>query len=242
MGEDEGRQRPAKQVADLLRHAQLASQAWSVSPAGADSQSEMMLSSVLASLSLLPSDLVAAAKKEELFPQGQKDSHGEPLDLRTETSWNTPIDGVPLLELMEVMVVNSVAPFLITSKLLPGLKAGAAATLGGSYVVNVTAQEGNFSFLGKNAKHPHTNMGKASLNMLTRTIAADLAEQGVYVTAADTGWVSQMQPGGNMLPPLNIEDGAARVVDPVIGGQLALSQGRQPLFGVLLQHFRVADW
>eukprot|EP00971_Amphidinium_carterae_P173751 3444436-Amphidinium_carterae.1 len=49
--------------------------------------------------------------------------------------------GVPLLELMEVMVVNSVAPFLLTSKLLPGLKAGAAATIGGSYVVNVTAQD-----------------------------------------------------------------------------------------------------
>mmetsp|Transcript_52796 Transcript_52796/g.123484 ORF Transcript_52796/g.123484 Transcript_52796/m.123484 type:complete len:1401 (-) Transcript_52796:51-4253(-) len=242
MGEDEGRQRPAKQVADLLRHAQLASEAWSVSATGADSQSDMMLSSVLASLSLLPSDLVAAAKQDELFPKGQKDGHGEPLDLRKETSWNTPIDGVPLLELMEVMVVNSVAPFLLTSKLLPGLKAGAAATIGGSYVVNVTAQEGNFSFLGKNAKHPHTNMGKASLNMLTRTIAADLAEQGVYVTAADTGWVSQMQPQGNMLPPLNIEDGAARVVDPVVGGQLALSEGRQPLYGVLLQHFCVADW
>lgn len=94
----------------------------------------------------------------------------------------------------------------------------------------------------KTAEHPHTNMGKAALNMLTRTIAGELAPQGVYVTAVDTGWVSQMRPNPRVLPPLSVVDAAARVLDPVVTGLEALGRGQKPIHGVLLQHFHVVDW
>jgi NAD(P)-dependent dehydrogenase (short-subunit alcohol dehydrogenase family) len=41
------------------------------------------------------------------------------------------------------------------------------------FIVNVSAMEGKF-YRYKTPNHPHTNMGKAALNMLTRTSAADL--------------------------------------------------------------------
>jgi len=231
-------------VAELLRRAQTAVEETKASGIKSDPVAALF-SSALAVVPLLPSDRDAELQKEELFPASLRDIHGEPLDLRTSTSWTAPLDNVPLLELMEVLVVNSVAPFLLTSRLLPGLRGAAASSkgYGGAFVVNVSSSEGMFdASKPKGSEHPHTNMGKAALNMLTRTIANDLASQNVFVTSADTGWISQMRPNPKVLPPLSEEDGAARVLDPVLSGIDALKKGEVPSHGVLFQHFKVVDW
>ena len=52
--------------------------------------------------------------------------------------------------------------------------------LGRAFIVNVSAMEGKF-YRYKTANHPHTNMAKAALNMMTATAAADYATQaGAY--------------------------------------------------------------
>lgn len=37
-------------------------------------------------------------------------------------------------------------------------------------------------------------MAKASLNMMTRTSAADYANDSIWMTAVDTGWVTDENP------------------------------------------------
>ena len=68
-----------------------------------------------------------------------------------------------------MQLCNSIAPFLLVSRLRPALRGRASAALRRAYVVNVSAMEGQFSRRYKGAGHPHTNMAKAALNMLTRT-------------------------------------------------------------------------
>lgn len=115
------------------------------------------------------------------------------------------------------------------------------------FVVNVTSQEGSFRTLGnKGANHPHTNMAKASLNMMTCSVADEFSKEGVAVVSVDTGWISKMKPDPlaetephiQSLPPLTAEDGAARVLDPILG---ALN-GVIPITGCLLRNFRPVDW
>lgn len=52
--------------------------------------------------------------------------------------------------------------------------------------------EGKFGQPHKNDRHPHTNMAKASLNMMTLTIASSYAEEGIFVNAVDTGWYANV--------------------------------------------------
>ena len=61
--------------------------------------------------------------------------------------------------------------------------------------------------------------------MLTLTSAGQLFQERVLVNAVDTGWVTDMAPGGvgavaathatHVGPPLDAVDGAARVLDPI---------------------------
>ena len=60
--------------------------------------------------------------------------------------------------------------------------------------MNVSAVEGQFYRRFKTTRHPHTNMAKAALNMMTRTSAADYHADGIHMNAVDTGWVSDEDP------------------------------------------------
>ena len=56
---------------------------------------------------------------ESLFPSGKYDEHNQQIDLRSTNSWIYQMDQVPLIELAEVHVINSLAPYLLNSMLMP---------------------------------------------------------------------------------------------------------------------------
>jgi len=188
-------------------------------------------SAVLSQIPLLPQDSLYDIS---LFPIGQYDVYGEQLDLRKETSWNSTVDEISPSEMVEVQLINSIVPFLLVSQLLPVMSKP-------SFVVNVSSQEGQFSTV-KTGEHVHTNMAKASLNMLTKTISPSLFIKNIYVTSVDTGWVSRTRPGpdseNTIPPPLSLEDGAARVTHPILEG----TKAGNFLYGVLLKDFKISSW
>jgi NAD(P)-dependent dehydrogenase (short-subunit alcohol dehydrogenase family) len=160
----------------------------------------------------------------ELFPAGRLDADLQQVDLRTMNTWRMTLSDVPTAELLEVQLINSVAPFVLASKLKPLMLAAGTREV---HVVNVTAMEGIFSRGTKTDKHPHTNMAKAALNMMTLTSAPDYAKDGLWMNAVDTGWVTDEDPLVHSLrkqavhdfqPPLDAVDGAARVLDPLFDG------------------------
>jgi len=167
-------------------------------------------------------ELAEAVLDALMFPPGL-DEEGKPLDLRPRNSWVLEAAGVPPVELVEVHVINAIAPFLLASRLRPLLARSAFAD---RYVVNVSAMEGVFAYPNKQPRHPHTNMAKAALNMFTRTLAADYVRDGIYMNSVDTGWITQENPvplkrraeAAGFCPPLDVVDGAARVLAPVLRG------------------------
>lgn len=166
-------------------------------------------------------------------------------DVATVNSWTQVVDEVDPLEMLEVQFCNSVAPFLLVSRLRPAMRAAAAAA-GRAYVVNVSAMEGQFSRRYKGAGHPHTNMAKAALNMLTRTSSAEMFETDkILMTAVDTGWITDERPHQDKLriaaegwhAPLDLVDGAARVYDPIVRGEAGVD-----LYGCFLKDYQPAPW
>ena len=161
-----------------------------------------------------------------LFPEGKLDADLQQIDLRTHNSWRLTMDEVPAIELLEVQLVNAVAPFVLNARLLPLMKKVPTAD---KHVVNVSAMEGQFYRAFKTDRHPHTNMAKAALNMLTRTSAADVVQHGVHMNSVDTGWITDEDPAHiaarkvdehGFSPPLDVVDGAARICDPIFDGFL----------------------
>ncbi len=158
-------------------------------------------------------------------------------------SWTRLVHEVDPVELIEVQLINATAPFVLLGRLRPLLEASPHPR---RYVVNVSAAEGRFGRYYKGSEHPHTNMAKAALNMLTLTAAPELAERGVYVTSVDPGWFTDQQPGpdrarraaAGFRPPLDVVDAAARVYDPIVRGE----RGGDPPHGVLLKDYRVVSW
>ncbi|GAB3276134.1 SDR family NAD(P)-dependent oxidoreductase [Kineosporia babensis] len=171
------------------------------------------------------------------------DAGGLVPDLHHTNSWVQPVQEVDPVELLEVQLANSVAPFILISRLRASM---AAAPARRTYVVNVSAMEGKFSRGYKGAGHPHTNMAKAALNMLTRTSAREMWEtDGILMTAVDTGWITDERPHPTKIrladegfhAPLDLVDGAARVYDPVVRGEAG-----EDLFGVFLKDYEPTDW
>lgn len=189
---------------------------------------------------VLPED---KAQDLESFPPDALDVNGQQIDLRKTTSWLLKLDEVQTPELCEVMAVNSVAPFILNGKLRPLLKKSPHPT---KFIVNVSAMEGKF-YRYKTPAHPHTNMAKAALNMMTKTSASDYHTDGIFMTAVDTGWINDENPlekaqrvaeEHNFQTPLDEIDAAARIVDPVLSG---ISDGDGP-FGVFLKDYVKTEW
>ncbi len=195
----------------------------------------------LSQLKLLPDELLA---QQHLFPQGRLDQDLQQVDLRGRNSWRLLMDEVPSIELLEVQLVNAIAPFIINARLKPLM----LRTPGhDKHIVNVSAVEGQFYRNFKTTRHPHTNMAKAALNMMTRTAATDYHNDGIHMNSVDTGWVTDEDPveiaarkvvEERFHPPLDIIDGAARIVDPIIHG---INSGEH-VWGQFLKDYKPTDW
>jgi NAD(P)-dependent dehydrogenase (short-subunit alcohol dehydrogenase family) len=171
------------------------------------------------------------------------DAGGLVPDLAAANSWTQLVHEVDPLEMLEVQLCNMTAPFLLVSRLRPALAASPARR---KYVVNVSAMEGQFARGNKGPGHPHTNMAKAALNMLTRTSAAEMLERDrILMTAVDTGWITDERPhptkarlhSEGFRAPLDLVDGAARVYDPIVRGEAG-----EDVHGVFLKDYRPTNW
>ena len=181
---------------------------------------------------------------EELFPTGQLDHDLQQVDLRSINSWRLRLADISTVELLEVQLVNAVAPFILNARLKPLMQ---QVSTRDTHIVNVSAMEGVFYRAYKTDKHPHTNMAKAALNMLTRTSAQDYARDGIHMTSVDTGWITDEDPAEiaqrkteelGFHPPLDQIDAAARICDPIISGFLT----GEHQWGQFLKDYQVANW
>ncbi len=195
----------------------------------------------LSQVRLLPEERRA---QKDLFPEGRLDQDLQQVDLRGRNSWRLLLAEVSSVELLEVQLVNAIAPFVLNARLKPLMLRTPGRD---KHIVNVSAVEGQFYRNFKTTRHPHTNMAKAALNMMTRTAATDYHGDGIHMNSVDTGWVTDEDPAmiaerkvveHRFHPPLDIVDGAARIVDPIISG---INSGEH-VWGQFLKDYRPTDW
>lgn len=197
-----------------------------------------------AHLSQIPYSYDDAALGADVFPEGKLDADLQQVDKRTHNTWRMALQEVPTPELVETTLINAVAPFILNGKLKPLML---RHRTGAQHIVNVSAMEGSFSRKTKTDKHPHTNMAKAALNMMTLTSAPDYLKDGIHMNAVDTGWVTDEDPMRHSMrkqaehdfqPPLDIVDGAARVCDPFFHGLIT----GEHVWGKFLKDYRPICW
>lgn len=179
------------------------------------------------------------------FPKGEYDKDKQQIDKRDMNSWKLRLEDVPPVEMLETQLVNVTAPFMLNSLLKPLLQ---KSPFERKFIINVSAMEGQFNRSSKTHFHPHTNMAKAALNMMTRTSAQDYATDFIFMNSVDTGWITQENPFSikerlyeeeNFVPPLDEIDGLARIYDPIATG---INTIEMPLFGHFLKDYKPYFW
>ncbi|MGE5499249.1 MAG: SDR family NAD(P)-dependent oxidoreductase [Syntrophothermus sp.] len=159
-----------------------------------------------------------------------------------KNSWNSKAHDVSAIELLEVQLVNVTAPFLLNTHLKSLLL---KSPFSERFIINVSAMEGKFNRI-KNSFHPHTNMAKASLNMLTRTSGQEYKNDGIFMNSVDTGWITDENPRAiqnnnqqrKIVPPLDEIDGASRILDPIFHGL----KTQKFSYGRFFKDYHLTNW
>lgn len=230
--------RPLEFYKHLLAQEELSSAVKALIPVDGDIQTAL-----LETRSNYQSELLHSSQM--YFPVQTFDRDGQQLDLRPVNSWALKLDAVSTPELLEVQLINAIAPFSLNSRLKPLLM---QSRFSRRYIINVSAMEGQFNRQHKTTAHPHTNMAKAALNMMTRTSGADYAEANIFMNSVDTGWITnenpypksqRMEQEQDFYPPLDVIDGMARIYDPIATG---VNSPEIPLFGHFLKDYFPYPW
>lgn len=201
-------------------------------------------SAAMSQMIILPED---TGVSDSILPPGVTDINGQQLDLRKTNSWLLKMEEVSTPEVMECMFINAIAPFVLNSRLKPLMSIPKPHD--DRYIINVSAMEGKF-YRYKMPNHPHTNMAKAALNMMTRTSAEDLAKNhGIYMNSVDTGWINDENPlerahktaeMNHFQTPIDEVDAAARIVDPIFSGVMNPDQPKD--YGKFLKDYHETSW
>mmetsp|Transcript_22694 Transcript_22694/g.40627 ORF Transcript_22694/g.40627 Transcript_22694/m.40627 type:complete len:676 (-) Transcript_22694:20-2047(-) len=210
-------------------------------------------SAAMSQMAIVPEDV---GVDEKIMPPGLSDINGQQLDLRSNNSWLLKMDQVSTPEIMECMFINAIAPFVLNSRLKPLMEAPMGdVNRPDRYIINVSAMEGKF-YRYKMPNHPHTNMAKAALNMLTRTSSEELAKKSrIFMNSVDTGWINDENPlekaskiaeTNNFQTPIDEVDAAARILDPVfVGVNLDKeTKGRKSVkdYGKFFKDYKETEW
>ena len=204
-------------------------------------------SAAMSQMVILPEDVGVS---DSVLPPGLSDVNGQQLDLRSSNSWLLKMEEVSTPEIMECMFINAIAPFVLNSRLKPLMAFPNNDSRPDRFIINVSAMEGKF-YRYKMPNHPHTNMAKAALNMMTRTSAEDFAtSHRIYMNAVDTGWINDENPlekaskiaKTNLFQtPIDEVDAAARILDPVFSGINAGRNGEK-VSGKFLKDYKETEW
>jgi NAD(P)-dependent dehydrogenase (short-subunit alcohol dehydrogenase family) len=182
------------------------------------------------------------------------DVNHQPIDLRSTNSWLLRLDELSTTEINEVLTINTLVPFILNSKLKVLMADKHPNPDSIKFIINVSAMEGSFSRVNKTDRHPHTNAAKAALNMMTRTSAIDYKQSNIYMVSVDTGWINDENPlekamklmiNRDFQTPLDEEDAAARVLDPIIDTYRQIAEGKTDLnipYGCFLKDYSVCNW
>jgi len=179
------------------------------------------------------------------FPNNIFDADGQQLDLRPLNSWLLRLEEVSTLEMLEVQLVNNIAPFILNSQLKSLMM---KSKFQRRFIINVSAMEGQFNRESKTIYHPHTNMAKAALNMMTRTSASDYVQDSIYMNSVDTGWITDenpypkknyLQENRGFYTPLDVIDGMSRIYDPIVQG---IENINEPVYGQFLKDYFPHSW
>ena len=181
--------------------------------------------------------------KQDKLVEYQANRFGQPIDNRLKNSWNSTLEEIDTYELLEVNLINHISPYILIRELKSLMK---ESIFKERFIINVTSTEGQFSYSNKTIFHPHTNMTKAALNMLTKTSAEEFAKDHIYMNSVDVGWVStgaieplrQKQFSKGYIPPLDSVDGAARIFHPIE----EVINNNNIFYGVLLKDYKKVDW